>query len=360
MKPRKYLGAEKPNKNFGTERDTPFALVARCLPNGKGSICRYWHSSIDVAIPGRPELTVRIRRGFFDIEPPPIDKSKKAKDQTTQEQTVEARLKEAIIALYPDRQIPIPLSLNYLDTPDKGIALSVSIRIPADFLSFDSDSKEWAQVDLAGALFDDRGQPMGRFGERVTLSASTAEAKGSGRQLTYSHTIFPGPGLYQARIAVRDVRTGHVGSTNAWIEIPNLSDHKLSLSSLLLGERPRSGFADPATLALPGSVLLSIDRRFKRDSFLRYLVFVYNSARANTDSAPDVVVQMQVLRDDQPVATTALKKVSTDGVQDLRRLPYAAELPLEGFSAGHYLLRFTAIDRNAKSSASQQVRFEIQ
>jgi len=105
---------------------------------------------------------------------------------------------------------------------------------------------------------------------------------------------------------------------------------------------------------------LSIDRRFKRDSFLRYLVFVYNSARANTDSAPDVVVQMQVLRDDQPVATTALKKVSTDGVQDLQRLPYAAELPLEGFSAGHYLLRFTAIDRNAKSSASQQVRFEIQ
>src|SRR6266404_3050248 len=28
MKPRKYLGAEKPNKNFETERDTSFALVA--------------------------------------------------------------------------------------------------------------------------------------------------------------------------------------------------------------------------------------------------------------------------------------------------------------------------------------------
>lgn len=319
---------------------------------------------IDVAIPGRPELTVRIHRGFFDIEPPPVNRGKKPNDQTTQEQTVEAKLKEAIIAPYPDRQIPISLSLNYLDTPDKGIALSVSIQIPAEFLSFDSDSKEWAQVDLAGAVFDDRGQPGGRFGERVTLSAATVEAKSSGRQLTYSHTVFLGPGLYQGRVAVRDVRTGHLGSANAWIEIPNLSDHKLSLSSLLLGERPGAGFAGPATLTLPGSapgsVLLSIDRRFKRDSFLRYLVFVYNSARANTDSAPDLVVQMQVLRDGQPVATTALKKVSTDGVQDLQRLPYAAELPLDGFPAGHYLLLFTAIDRIAKSSASQQVRFEIQ
>lgn len=315
---------------------------------------------IDVAVPGRPELTVRVRRGFFDIEPPPINKGKKANDQTTQEQTVEAKLKEAIIAPYPDRQIPISLSLNYLDTPDKGIALSVSIQIPAEFLSFDSDGKEWAQIDLAGAVFDDRGQPGGRFGERVTLSAATVEVKSSGRQLTYSHTVFLGPGLYQARVAVRDVRTGHVGAANAWIEIPNLSDHKLTLSSLLLGERPRLGFADPATLTLPGSVLLSIDRRFKRDSFLRYLVFVYNSARANTDSAPDVVVQIQVLRDDQPVATTALKRVSTDGVQDTQRLPYAAELPLDGFPTGHYLLLFTAIDRIAKSSASQQVRFEIQ
>jgi len=35
MKPRKYLGAEKPNKNFETEQDISFALVARRLPIGK-------------------------------------------------------------------------------------------------------------------------------------------------------------------------------------------------------------------------------------------------------------------------------------------------------------------------------------
>ena len=111
---------------------------------------------------------------------------------------------------------------------------------------------------------------------------------------------------------------------------------------------------------MPDSVLLNIDRRFARDSFLRYVVFIYNSARASGDQPPDIVVQMQVLRNDQPVATTTLKKVPTDGVQDLQRLSYAAELPLEGFLAGRYLLLFTAIDRIARTSASQQIRFDIE
>lgn len=59
------------------------------------------------------------------------------------------------------------------------------------------------------------------------------------------------------------------------------------------------------------------------------------------------------------IATTTLKKVSIDGAQDLQRLPYAAELPLEGFRAGHYVLLFTAIDRIARTNASHQIRFEI-
>ncbi|HEY6118479.1 MAG TPA: hypothetical protein VIV66_00900, partial [Pyrinomonadaceae bacterium] len=200
------------------------------------------------------------------------------------------------------------------------------------------------------------------FSEQVTVTAPTAAAKASGRNLTHSHTIFLGPGLYQVRVAARDAETGQVGSANAWIEIPDLSNHRLTLSSLIVGERPELSAtkANASNDPFPDPVLLSIDRRFKRDSFLRYLIFIYNSVRGPVNSAPDVAMQMQILRDNQPVATTTLKTVSTEGVQDLQRLPYAAEIPLEGLPAGRYILQLTAIDRLAKSSASQQLRFEIQ
>jgi VWFA-related protein len=315
---------------------------------------------LEVSVVGRPDLTVRVRRGFFDLEPP-ANAGKRSPDQKPRLQTVEAKLREAIMAPYPERQIPVSLSLNYIDTTDKGPALTVSMKIPGEFLSFNADDKPEAQVDLAGALFDDRGQSTTRFGERVTLNAVTASTGANTRELTYSHTIFLGPGLYQVRVAARDVKTEHVGSANTWIEIPDLSNRKLALSSLLLGERLRSESANSAIpiSSAPDSVRLSIDRRFGRDSFLRYVVFIYNATRAAADQLPDVVVQMQVLRDGHPVATTTLKKVSIDGAQDLQRLPYAAELPLEGFPAGHYVLLFTAIDRIARTNASHQIRFEI-
>ena len=92
---------------------------------------------------------------------------------------------------------------------------------------------------------------------------------------------------------------------------------------------------------------------------LRFIFFVYNAARAPADSHPDVATQVQVLRDNQPVITTALKKIGTEGV-DPARLPYAADLSLADLPAGQYVLQVTAVDRVSKTSASQQNRFSIQ
>jgi len=104
---------------------------------------------------------------------------------------------------------------------------------------------------------------------------------------------------------------------------------------------------------------LSIDRQYSRNSILRFVFFVYNAARASSDSRPDVAAQVQILRDNQPVITTALRKLATEGV-DLDRLPYAADLSLSDLPAGQYVLHVTAVDRVSKTSASQQNRFSIQ
>jgi hypothetical protein len=89
------------------------------------------------------------------------------------------------------------------------------------------------------------------------------------------------------------------------------------------------------------------------------MVFVYNATRA-ADSKPDVALQVQVVRDGQPVITSPLKKVSVEEVEDLNRIPFAAELSLTGLPAGRYVLQVTAVDRVSKKSASQQTRFEIE
>ena len=60
------------------------------------------------------------------------------------------------------------------------------------------------------------------------------------------------------------------------------------------------------------------------------------------------------------MVTTALRKVVIEGLPDLNRVPYAAEVSLGGLPLGRYLLQVTVVDRVAKKSASQQTHFEIQ
>ena len=160
------------------------------------------------------------------------------------------------------------------------------------------------------------------------------------------------------------MKTGRTGSATEWIEIPDLTSHKLYLSSLIVSEvtNQASGEAsgattDPAAIA---KSRLSVDRHFNRASHLRFLTFIYNVSRgANGNEAPDVAVQVQVLRDDQPVLTTPLRKIEYDNSTDLARLPYAAEIPLETMLPGRYVLQVSIIDRISKTSVSQHINFEI-
>ena len=326
---------------------------------------------IEISIIGRPEVTVRFRRGFFDVEPPPGARQTKSADQksaaASPEKAAEAKLRAAITALFPERDLPVSLSLTWIDTPEKRQTLTISLQVNGQAVSFNAEEgKQKAFVDIAGSVYDDEGKAGASFGDRLTISGPTTGATSNGgRNLVYSYPVTIHPGLYQVRVGARDEKTGRIGSAQDWIEIPDISKNKIVLSSLIVSERTPASVIAPASSVAAADrrppqdqVSVSVDHRFQRNSFLRFLVFIYTAAR--TDARPDITLQVQILRDDQPVITTSLRKVSTEGIPDLTRLPYAADVSLEHLLAGHYILQVTAIDRVSKTTALQHMRFEIE
>ncbi|HEY8188322.1 MAG TPA: VWA domain-containing protein [Pyrinomonadaceae bacterium] len=324
---------------------------------------------IEVKLVSKPDLIVQVRRGFFDREPDLVkatkptknDKGEKPKADQAQAKLPEIELRKVMLAPYPDRDIPVSLSLSYLNTPTKGSMLSTAMQAPNEFFSFAPvNGRQTAVVTIAGTVFDDRGRAGAAFNNRITIDAPSLEAAKEGPDLTYGYPVYLGPGLYQVRVGVRDEKTGRTGTAHDWIEIP--SPGQLALSSLLLGARTQSKINDPSIVSTgaTGSVDLNITHGFSANQFLRFVVFVYNAALSPADSKPDVAIQVQIVRDGQPVVTTAQKKLSTEGVTDPTRIPYAAEVSLAGLPAGQYLLRVSVVDRVAKRSASQQTHLEIQ
>lgn len=315
---------------------------------------------IEVKVIGKPGLTVQVRRGFFDVEDTAGTNANGRTQKPAPQKAPVAEILKVLGRAFPSRDIPIALSLQYVNLPDKGPVLSASMEVPHEFLSFSPfNGRDTAKVDLAGTFFDVKGRRGAEFAERITITAPPdGQPK---RDLAYRYPVSLSPGLYQVRVAARDEKSGRAGSAHGWIEIPDLTKGQLTLSSLMMGLRSTTNDSTvPVSQRQPDVVVMRINPSFSSADFLRFMVFVYNAAGGSTGAKPDVALQVQIVRDGQPVVTTALKKVSIDDTTDLVRLPFAAEVSLAGLPSGRYLLQVTAVDRLAKTSASQQTRFEIQ
>jgi hypothetical protein len=329
---------------------------------------------IEVKIKGRTDLVVQVRRGVLlgstkeaATKSIVAEATKSSKPKTPAEE-----LRTAIGSFYPGGALPTAVALDYYDSPQEGALLSVSMAIPASALSFDTvDGKLNAALDVEGFVYNDQGKSGANFQDRLSVNADSLEiARQRDHDVFYTFRVRLAPGLYQVRVAARETKNGRIGSAAQWIEIPDLKTKSLAMSSLIMGEltanvlsaaEEKTKTTEGQTNVTPADVRLNVSRRFASTSRLRFLTFIYNAAHGPSGREPaDVAIQVQVLRDDQPVVSTALRKIPTEGLSDPARLPYAAEIPLDNLRAGRYLLRVTAIDRRAKASASQQLRFEIE
>jgi hypothetical protein len=105
-------------------------------------------------------------------------------------------------------------------------------------------------------------------------------------------------------------------------------------------------------------VQFSVDRRFTKGAHLNFLTIIYNAARG-TGGVSDLQAQIKISRAGQAIVTSPLRKVVVEGA-DAARIPYGANIALQTLPAGRYLLQVTITDKVAKSTASQQVSFEIE
>jgi VWFA-related protein len=317
---------------------------------------------IEVNVHGRPELTVHVRGGYYDTAPKQTAKRDQAETRQAANKTADDEIREVLKAPNPINSLPTQVGLAFLDVPGKGLIVAALTQIDSQYISFDqTGNKQTATIDVVGVFMNDQGKTAASFGEHLSIIADpSAASQALQPNVTYNYQAQLQPGLYQVRVATRDNKNRRMGSAMQWIEIPDLTARRLSLSSLLLGGMTKDVArlkGDPAAVAMPH---MSVDHSFTQTSKLRFLTYIYNAARGASDAPPDLAVQVQILLDNQPVFTTPLHKMTTEGAQDLAHLPYGAEIPLEGISPGRYVLQISVIDRIAKTSASQRTTFEIE
>jgi VWFA-related protein len=325
---------------------------------------------IEVHIADRPELKVRTRKGYLaptekteKIEKKVEKPSEKQKEKAAQEARAakEAQIRSGLGSLFPLREIPIEMSVDFIDIAGRGSAAMINAHIDAGTLElWQANGLLNGALDLTAAIFDERGKVAQSFSERLTINLKPGSLESAMKQgFTYLKYISLKPGFYQTRVALREEGTARLGSAACWVEIPDLNKKQLALSSVFLSaaeeDRSSQNAAEGKTYQPRPS---AANRRFNRGGKSDFLVFVYN-AKADKGS-PDVVIQSQVYSGSKLIYASPLAKVTPAPDGDLQRLPYAARISLAGFDAGDYELRLMAIDRLTKATAHRRVNFRVE
>jgi VWFA-related protein len=319
---------------------------------------------VEVGVVGRPDLTVRLHRGYLTAAARAAEESKagakgsasKTDEKASGAKSVEADFRAALSAPTGQKGLPTVLSTSFVDVPGSGAVLTSSVEVAADALDYGEDGRQAGSVDVVGVVFNEQGKQVSTFQTRLNV-APAAQSSASAAQpgVIYNYRAPVAPGLYQVRAAVRDSRGGQVGSAAQWIEIPDLSKKKLTLSSIHLGGREVAGGAGEGKGA--PQIQFSVDRRFPRSTRLSFLAFVYNAAGGGV---ADLVVTVRVLRDNKAVVSAPPRKLAPEPSGDPARVPVSGAVSLGQLPPGRYEIEIAVSDNVARTNTAERVWFKVE
>jgi VWFA-related protein len=180
--------------------------------------------NIEVSIVGRPDLKVRLRTSYFKSAALPLLTTKKKKEKDPAKAR-EDDMRLVIDAPVTQREIPADVDVRFMQIPGFGTRIVATISIDDSALSFDLvEGKLSADVDIGGIVYDDKGKPFDSFVGRLRILQRSAIPTTAGqprRSIYRFSTLVPG-GLYQVRVAIRDLKSSRTGSAMDWIKVPKI------------------------------------------------------------------------------------------------------------------------------------------
>jgi VWFA-related protein len=308
---------------------------------------------VEVRLPAHSRYRVRTRKGYLAPGSKGSDREA-VPDPGPPFALTEEEARSVLASTIPSQDIPVRLAADYLELPSTGPLVIVGVQVDVAGMRFEErGGHRRADVELVGGFYDAEGKPAGSvFGTHTALDLVPADWERAKREgLRHRQPVPLSPGRYDVRLVARERRLGQIGGATRSIEVPDLKDHTLAMSSVFL-----SATAPGPEGAPVGELLQDVQTaaRFERDRSLTFQFYVYNA-----EDARDVVLQAQVLSGDRVIAASKPRNAvlqTRGGVP----LPETNTLPLDGLAPGPYRLRVVVAAHERNAVVHRDVDFTVE
>jgi VWFA-related protein len=328
------------------QRDSSAYYILGFRSNNPAKDGRYRRLSVKV---NRPGIKLEYRSGYFA-----------PKDfQHFNKEDREQQLVDELNSDLPDTDVALYVGASYFRAADDNhFYVPVSVVVPGSQIPFtQGGDKEKATIDVIGSVRNEAKMQIGTTRETVKLNLdATQEVRR--KNVQYNTAFLLPPGNYKLKFVVRENQTGHIGSFETDITVPDLKKGKLPvrLSSIVLGNQllPAQGKRSAQNpLVYDGKQILpNIAHVFSSDQNLYLHYEVYDPAKPKEEvktadgkkANAHLLTSIQFFQGKTKVFETPLVEASVLNAPERKAHIFEFSVPLGSLQPGYYTCQISVID----------------
>jgi len=269
----------------------------------------------------------------------------------------ETLLQEQLLTQIPATDVPLFVTAGWFRLATDKYYVPVSLAVPGSAVP---PSPDKVTLDVAGFIRDERGFPVGRI--RDTLTVPPAGADGlAARQVLYQTGVTLPPGRFSLKVVVRENTTGQMGTFETPIVVPELKNASVRVSSVVLSTQLQNAPANRKTvspLVRDGIELVpNLTHIVGRDQRLYFYYEVYEPGAEN--GAPQLRTNLAFYRGKVKVFETPVVDRTQIDAADRRAAIFQFDVPADSFKSGLYTCQVNIIDEVAGTFAFPRLELYV-
>jgi len=273
-------------------------------------------------------------------------------------------LKTMVTSTVTAQMLPFSVRTDFLKITDDMVLTPITVQIPNREMQFENkDGVMNATLDIYGELTTIGGRVANTFEQSVAVSVPQHDFQSYVHQKSvYQKAVYLRPGRYKLSLVIKDDHSGHMGSQNLGIIVPQFSEGKLASSSLILADQiqplPTSEVGSGPFVIGGTKVRPSVNQVFTQSQNLGIYMQVYNLGLDPKTHQPSANIEYQISKDGKTVLN---QSESASNIKDAaEQVTLEKTMPAKLLKPGKYTLKIKITDKVKDQTDTQTTNFQVE